>query len=66
VAAGEATQVVQDRGDDPLRHGGRACVAGVAERDAVGHVRLDPVDARGEDLDDAEVGQLGEPLGHLR
>ena len=65
MAAGEAAQVVEDRGDDPLRHGGRARVAGVAERDAVGHVRLDPVDPGGEDLHDPQVRQAAERLGHL-
>ena len=55
LGALEADQVGEDRGDDPLRHGGRARVAGVAERDALRHVGLDPVDARREDLDDLQV-----------
>ena len=38
LGALEADQVGEDRGDDPLRDRGRARVAGVAERDALGDV----------------------------
>ena len=62
---GEAFDGGHDRGEDPLGCGDVVDAAAIAEGDAFGEPRGDPVDAGHHGLNDFDVTEVGEGLGRV-